>query len=181
MTEIWKDVVGYEGRYQVSNLGRIKRITRITKWISINGKEAYRLDKEKIFSLEVGKTGYPIIRLHKNGHKRRVTVHRLVAQAFIPNPQNKPCINHKDGNRTNNNINNLEWCTYSENNLHEWRCLKKKAYNALKVKRIDTGQIFDTLTEAAKSIGASKTNLSGALKRNGTCGGIKWEIVIQTI
>jgi hypothetical protein len=107
--EIWKDIIGYEGFYQVSNQGRIKSFYKNSKLI----------DKvNKIKSLKLAKDGYYNIQLIKNTKSRIFRVHRLVAVAFIPNLENKLEINHKDGIKTNNSIENLEWCTRSENMKH---------------------------------------------------------------
>lgn len=106
MEEIWKPVVGYEGWYEVSNLGRIKRI-KIGMGASC-----------KILKNQKSSNGYRFITLTKNGTQKQFTVHRIVSIAFIPNPENKLCVNHIDSNRTNNNIHNLEWVTYSENIRH---------------------------------------------------------------
>lgn len=104
--EEWRDIKGYEGIYQVSNLGRVKSLG--------NGKKR----KEKI--LKQQKTGrwknyYKVI-LFKNGIPKTKKIHRLVAEAFIPNPNNYPCVNHKDENPSNNFVENLEWCSYEYNN-----------------------------------------------------------------
>ena len=118
MEEIWKDIKGYEGLYQVSNLGRIKSLDRKAR--IQNG--AYRQVKGRIVPIRKGeKTNYPFVGLTKNHKSKMLRIHRLVADAFIPNPNNLPQINHKDGNKTNNNVNNLEWCTPSENCLHAYR------------------------------------------------------------
>ena len=114
--EIWKDVVGYEGLYQVSNLGRIKSLKRKCK--SIHG---YRTVSEKIYSQSVDRYGYLIVSLHKNGKKKTYTVHRLVAKAFIDNPLMLPQINHIDENKKNNKVDNLEWCTDEYNNAYGTR------------------------------------------------------------
>ena len=102
MKEIWKDIQGYEGLYQVSNLGRIKRV-----WC-----------KPKILTPKPNKKGYLRIYFYKGKNKKFLRVHRLVAQAFIPNPENKPQINHIDGNKSNNCVSNLEWVTNDENYKH---------------------------------------------------------------
>ena len=118
--EIWRDIKGYEGLYQVSNLGRVKSLERYVK-----GKDGLRLVKEIIMSISVCRTnGYFKVILHKDGKQKRYQVHRLVAEAFIPNPDNLPIVNHKDENKINNCVWNLEWCTYSYNLTYGNRLLK---------------------------------------------------------
>ena len=115
MQEIFKDITGYEDLYQVSNIGRVKGLERKVKH-SING---YKIVPERILkSVVTGNRGYLFIVLSKLGKQKTFILHRLVALAFIPNPLNKRTINHKNGIKTHNSINNLEWNTYSENNQH---------------------------------------------------------------
>ena len=104
MEEIWKDISGYEGLYQISNLGNVK---------SLNYS---RTGKERILKPGTDKDGYLLVTLYKNRNKRPFKIHRLVAKAFIPNPDNKSDVNHKDENKTNNCVDNLEWMTRMENN-----------------------------------------------------------------
>ena len=111
--EIWKDIEGYEGLYQVSNLGRVK---------SIYGWCGNRFVKRtKILKLKINNKGYTKVYLYKNKKSKMFFVHRLVAMAFVPNPNNLPQVNHKDGNKLNNSIGNLEWCTCSENIKHAYK------------------------------------------------------------
>ncbi len=113
--EIWKDIVGYEGLYQVSNLGRVKSFDRYVR----NGTSNKNIKRGKILSPCVNpKCGYMQVNLIKDKNKKIKTIHRLVAEAFIPNLENKPCVNHIDGNKQNNKIDNLEWVTHSENTIH---------------------------------------------------------------
>lgn len=107
--EEWRDIIGYEGYYQVSSLGRIKRLARHRTKSHISKQGTVR--------------GYMHICLCKNNIKETKRVHRLMAFAFIPNPDNKPYVNHKDGIRNNNILSNLEWCTNGENQLHSFRVL----------------------------------------------------------
>lgn len=101
--EIWKDIPGYETLYQVSNFGNVK---------SLN----YRgLEKEGILKSRKNGCGYMFVGLSKDGKEKNFRVHRLVAFAFIPNPKNLPCVNHKDENKENNTVDNLEWCTHEYN------------------------------------------------------------------
>ena len=116
MEEIWKDIKGYEGLYQISSLGRVKSLSR-----KISNEKRTYLSKEKILKIHLRKDGYCRIGLTKNKKQQQFLVHRLVSHAFIPNPENKPCINHKDGDKENNYVNNLEWCTSSENNKHAFK------------------------------------------------------------
>lgn len=147
MEEIWKDIKNYEGLYQISNLGRIKSLPRKNKRRNIK--------KEFIKSTSKIKKGYLRVGLSKNGVIKYYYPHRLVAEAFIPNPQNKPCVNHKDCNVKNNNANNLEWCTYIENNNYKNHNIKKHIslliYN-LKKKYPNEIELINNLENAKKKI-----------------------------
>lgn len=109
-TEIWKDVPGYEGQYQVSNYGRVKSLGRVTE---LNGGRQ-RKEPELIMKY-TKRSGYPTLILRRSGDRKSAQIHRLVAQAFIPNPGNLPVVNHLDYDRENNRVDNLEWCTQKEN------------------------------------------------------------------
>ncbi|WP_053032139.1 NUMOD4 domain-containing protein [Staphylococcus haemolyticus] len=111
--EYWKDIKGYEGLYQVSNLGNIKSIDR-----SIKRSTSLMKLKNKPISQYVGNRGYPMVSLCINGKCKRYLVHRIVAIAFLPNPLNKAYVNHIDGNKQNSNLENLEWSTPTENSIH---------------------------------------------------------------
>lgn len=112
--EIWKDVKNYEGLYQVSNLGNIKSLDRI---VETKNRKNY-LRKGKVQKKSVNSFGYETVGFTVDSKTKIYRVHRLVALSFIENTENKPQINHIDGNKTNNNVNNLEWCTSSENQIH---------------------------------------------------------------
>lgn len=109
MDEIWKDIPGYEGKYEVSNLGNVR---------SLNYNHTGEI---KLLKQGTNKKGYKLVNLCKNGKQKCYLIHRLVAMTFIPNPNNLPIINHKDENKVNNNVNNLEWCTYEYNNNYGTR------------------------------------------------------------
>lgn len=109
MKELWKDIPEYEGLYQISNRGRVKSFRQSTKY----GKAA-----EYILKPTVANNGYCQVTLYGAGKRKKFLVHRLVANAFIPNPDNLPQVNHKDEDRLNNAVNNLEWCSALYNNMY---------------------------------------------------------------
>lgn len=112
--EIWKDIKGYEGYYQVSNMGRIKSVARERK---TKGGGLYQI-KESIKKQELSKRGYLRTLLSKNKNMKHFQIHRLVAQAFVSNPYNKPEVNHINEDKTDNRVENLEWMTRTENQNH---------------------------------------------------------------
>lgn len=115
--EIWKDIPGFEGLYQASNTGKIKSLSR-----RVWNHQCFMVRKEYIIKDHLLPDGYIQIGLTKPNEKQtRYYIHRLIALAWIPNPNNKPFVNHLDGNKSNNSIENLEWCTKSENVKHAYR------------------------------------------------------------
>lgn len=122
--EIWKSVVGYEGLYEISSLGRVKRLARV----AVDALGRKRPYKDKILVNRIGKqTGYPCVNLSKNGKVATLNIHKLIADAFIPNPDNLPCINHIDENRANSVLSNLERCTYKYNMMYGSAPQKRRA------------------------------------------------------
>lgn len=115
INEIWKPVKDFEGYYEISNFGRVKSLEKFNSIRSKDRTVGY-MRKERILKPTIVSGGYLQVKLFKDTKYKNCHIHRLVAKAFIPNPNNLPCINHKDENRTNNNAGNLEWCTYSYNN-----------------------------------------------------------------
>ena len=113
MEEIWKDIPNFEGYYQASNLGRIRSVTRKAKVKILHND--FRTIKGQLISPAITKDGYLKVSLSKNHKRYYFKVHRLIAQTFIPNPHNYPVINHKDENKQNNCVNNLEWCSIKYN------------------------------------------------------------------
>jgi len=182
--EIWKYIKGYEYLYQVSNKGRVKRVESKVKYS--NGLLATH--KERILKfdkIKKNKRGnyYLRVTLSKNNKQKRFQVHRLVAENFIKNTENKKCVNHIDGNPENNNVDNLEWCTYK----HNVKCAVKYGKfdrQMISVKQIciNTGNvlsIFESIREAARSNKAfERSNIAkccrGIYK---THAGYRWEFV----
>lgn len=140
--EIWKDIEGFEGLYQISNLGKVR-------------------NSDRDLRLNTSKDGYKLTYLYTNKVKLTRTVHRLVAKAFIPNLKNKPCVNHINGIKTDNRIENLEWVTYSENTLHSFRTgLQEIKYgskhHSTKIPESEYLEIFKLNNEGKSSIQISK-------------------------
>lgn len=161
MNEIWKEIKGYEGRYEVSNLGNVRAIEKVIRCRENVNRTAYGHIKKKT----VLKIGYEALNLWKDGKAKLEYVHRLVAEAFIPNDQNLPVVNHLDGNKANNNVNNLEWCTTKKNIQHAFET--NLVSNQKPVICIETGIEYRSETEAARQMGnKNHQSLIGACARN---------------
>lgn len=151
MEEVWKPIDGYEGIYEVSSFGRIKSLERIIK--NSGTRSGYSKLKERILTPRVNKKrhGYYEISLKKNGMEKRYKVHRLVAMAFIPNPEGKPEVNHIDGNKSNNSILNLEWVTSKENKQHAWQTgLANSNHRKRPIKCNETNVCYESVAQAAR-------------------------------
>lgn len=162
--EIWKDVKGYEGLYQVSNLGNVKRFPYTTIGRTIGKRSTYiKRFKGGILHPTLANNGYFVINLTKNSKQKIHYIHRLVAEAFLENHRNYPCINHKDECKTNNNVNNLEWCTYAYNNQYNGllsrASIKRRSIYArpIRITRINDGftKSFDSQYCAADFVGTT--------------------------
>jgi hypothetical protein len=174
MNEIWKDVIGYEGLYQVSNLGRIKSLPKYDR--------KGRFHPEQLKAQVNNGGGYLVVNLKHNGCQKMRTVHRLVAEAFLDNPNKYPVVNHIDGNKKNNCLTNLEFCTHSSNMLHAVKLGLHTDFGQRKVLCVETGKIFDSTIEAEKWVGIKPGNSrisSCCYQRRGakTCGGYHWRYV----
>tara|TARA_B100001146_G_C16190651_1_gene438953 strand:- start:1607 stop:2206 length:600 start_codon:yes stop_codon:yes gene_type:complete len=176
--EIWKDIPGYEGLYQASNLGRIKNLHRKAK----HPKGGYRTVRERILKLYYNKAGYQVVKLSVNNKKPLQRVHRLVAFTFIDKPKGKDYINHKNEIKDDNRVENLEWCTIKYNSSYGTvkDRLRKKNINMkviskpiLAIKNNIT-VYFSSMMEAHRS-GFHRVNIYRAIKNNNEYKNYKWE------
>lgn len=168
ISEEWRPVIGYEGLYEVSSLGKVKSVSRLD--------DNRRFLSSKQLCLFSDKDNYKRVNLWKNGHMKQYPVHRLVANAFIPNPHGYPCVNHLDENKANNVIDNLEWCSFARNN--SWgtrgaRIARKKCIPIIQLdKKGNKLHRFESCIAAAAFIGVSKSAICDCLKgRTKTCSG----------
>lgn len=146
MQEVWKDIKGFEGRYQVSNLGRVRSLPFMQRYLLRTGVEAFRQTAEKVLSQQPINSGYNIVHLYLGGVRKAMTVHTLVAAAFIEG--SGEVVNHIDGNKQNNAASNLAWCSYRENLLHA--VATGLHPQAIKVRHPETGTVYDSISQAAK-------------------------------
>ena len=179
--EIWKDIEGYEGLYQVSNLGRVKSLGR---YINNNGGLYFR--KEKIMKVCKDKKGYNVCGLSKNNNPKTLKVHRLVASAFIPNPNNLPQVNHRNEDKTDNRVDNLEWCDNDYNRNYGTRNKRASVSCRKTILQIslegDLLRKWDSAIEVEKELGFNNSSITKCCKgKQKTCGGYKWHYHYKSI
>lgn len=147
--ETWKPVPGYEGRYEVSDQGRVRSVSFAQRYLLRNGKEAFRRTKPRLLATQLQNGGYVIVHMHFNNQGRARTVHRLVALAFLPEqPALLHEINHVNGNKQDNRAVNLEWLVRRDNHLHAVRLGLNK--QAVPVTDPSTGVRYPSIAQAAK-------------------------------
>lgn len=189
MNEIWKPIANTDNVYWVSNLGRVRSVDRIISYS--DGRKELKEGSEIIGCIT--RNGYRIVGLTVDKIRKYYTVHRLVAEAFIPNPENKPQINHKNGIRTDNRVENLEFCTQSENMKHSYRVLNRKppranlgktgkdSFNSKIVLQIKDGNIiaeFYGTCEASRITGIAQSQIVSVANNKKyfkSAGGYKWQ------
>lgn len=166
MEEIWKDVSGYENLYQVSNLGRVRSLTRVVRC-----KNGVKKSNGKILK-NCFDNNYYHVTLYKHGSRKMCLVHRLVATAFLKKIKGKEYINHKDGNKRNNNVNNLEWCTPSENAKHAFliglNITKVSHYRGIRAYMVNDDLFvgeFKSLHEAARVLNLNVGHICSVLHK----------------
>ena len=162
MEEIFKEIEGYEGLYQVSNYGRVKSL---------------HYGKERILRQQVN-FGYCCVYLrNQNKERKNCLVHRLVAQAFIDNPNNLPQINHRDEDKTNNHVTNLEWCTPKYNANYGTRNKRQGEKICKPVMCVETGVVYPSLKEAGEAVQGFKSNIWACCNNKHTYKGYHWKYV----
>lgn len=183
MNEIWKDIKGFEGKYQVSNLGRVRSHTRISTSRNASGEYQY-MTKEKILRTFTQRGGYQRISLGKGKNKKAFMVHRLVGMAFVPGYREGLFINHKDENPHNNHADNLEWVTPAENNSYGSHLKNCRRYRAVEQLTIEGQfiQCFVGIKEASKSTGCRETSIISCCKgRIKSSLGYRWRYANENI
>lgn len=186
--EVWRDIVGYEGYYQVSNLGRVRALDRVVRH-AYSGTQSL---KGHVLTPCKGNGHYYSVMLSKNGKAKSTRIHRLVAAAFVPNPQHLKCVNHKDGNKLNNSASNLEWCTQRHNVQHaidhelltfdhmgftSWSEESREHFSKVRKKAIvrSDGKRYSCTAEAAKDLGVTYSAVMHVLRGLAeTCKGYKF-------
>lgn len=173
--EIWKDIEGWGGMYQVSNMGRVKSLER-TVW---NGRGYYKTVHERILKPKKDKDGYLQVQLWKEGKCKWYKIHRLVSQAFLANPQNLPEVNHINEIKSDNHVDNLEWVTCKENLNHgtrNQRISEKKSKPVIAINKV-SGLImyWNSAKEASRVLGIAKSHICNCLKgRAKSAGNFYW-------
>ena len=166
--EEWLNIYGYP-EYQVSSYGMVKSVERKTSF-----KKGYRIVRERILKQIINNNGYKQVILSRDGKLKHMLVHRLVAEAFLPNPNNLQEVNHKDEDKTNNNVTNLEWCTREYNINYGTR----NERSSKKVKCVETNIVYQSITEIKIQLGFAQSHISDCCNgKQKSAYGYHWEWV----
>lgn len=170
MKEIWKDISGYEGLYQVSNLGNIKSFRKSKKYGSQN---------EYILKPHISNNGYAQVTLYDNAIRHKFLVHRLVAMTFLLNPDNLQQINHKDENKLNNCVTNLEWCTAEYNNAYGTARIRAMDARSKSIEQLtydgNVIAVYRSARIASEILGIKKSTIINAINAHTQCNGYYWQ------
>lgn len=161
--EVWKDVEGFSGYYEVSNHGRVRSVNRRVHCAIRNNPNVVK--RGRILKPQ-NQRGYLSVRLCKEGTGKIIMVHRIVASAFLDRPDGKDFVNHKNGNKADNRVENLEWCTAQENSIHAVRTgllVPPEPQNRKKIRCCETGEIFEGSYRAAEWLNHSKFSYSKSI------------------
>lgn len=162
---IWKPIPNFEDLYEISNTGEVR---------SINP----RYKNKSILKQSLNNKGYKTVCLCRKSVQKTFNVHRLVALVFIPNPNNFPCVNHKDEDKTNNNADNLEWCSYYYNNVYGHRLTKSSLKQSVPIRCIETGIIYSSAYAAQQKTDIKQSGIWRCCHgQRKTAGGFHWELV----
>ena len=173
-SEEWRDIPGYEGLYQASSFGEIRSVDREQKVIW-KGKTITKQVKGKHLKQRDHNSGYLVVWLSKFGKVKPFTVHRIIAKVFLNNGNSADEVNHLDGNKKNNRVENLEWCSRSENINHMYSALQK-GRGGKRIVCVETNQTFASITEAAQAVNRTDGAIHHALKNsNRKAGGYHWK------
>jgi len=165
--ENWKPIPGYEGLYEVSDLGNVRSLHQKFKAKSI-----------VILKQATGSRGYKLVTLCKDQKQTSFNVHRIVANVFVPNPNNYPCVNHIDEDKTNNSASNLEWCSYYYNNVYGERLTKSALKRSKPVMCIETGVIYASTCAAQRETGVCQSHISACCRgKRKTAGKLHWKFI----
>lgn len=176
INEIFIPVRNYGDSYLISNYGRIKSLNR-----KVSLGKGSKIVKELILNPIKKKRGYLTVGFWKDSERVNKSIHRLVAEHFIPNPENKPQVNHIDGNKENNTVENLEWCTAKENITHSIIVLNRKKGNCKPIMQLDVENnilnVFDSFAQAGRFLKTDRCKIANALNTNSLWKGYKWKYV----
>lgn len=178
--EVWKDIAGYEGYYQISNFGNIRSVDRVIYSDKFHIGIKREL-KGRTLNPSVNNHGYLSLILSKNGEKKSCRIHRLVAEAFIKNPNNYDQVNHIDGDKTNNKVENLEWCNNQYNVIHAYKNGLAKSHPK-SIKQYDLKgnyiQTFESIVKASKEVNGNTSNINKCVKGHiNSAYGYKWRYI----
>ena len=175
--EIWKELEGYEGDYEVSNMGQVRSITKEFECFSRRGNHTHkRIRYGRVIKPRLQNNGYCVVWLSRNGKVKACTVHRLIAKTFIENPKNLYCVNHKNGDKTDNRVDNLEWCTSGENLKHAYDKLNRVHRKGKKIFCVELNRTFESIKDASEKLKVNQSAIGNVIAgRAKHAGGYSWK------